>query len=71
MKVLENTVPGIGAKVIKTAVGTVTDVSEVGSSSTGRSGRVYNALETRVTIQFHDEKGHLYEINCSPMFKNF
>lgn len=57
--------------ITKKGVGTVTDVSEVGSSSTGRSGRVYNALETRVTIQFHDESGHLFEITCNPIFNTF
>jgi hypothetical protein len=57
--------------ITKKGVGTVTDVSEVGSSSTGRSGRVYNALETRVTIQFHDEKGHLLKITCNPIFNFF
>ena len=56
----------------KTAIGTVTDVKTSSSSSRSlRDGQSYTTGSTKVTIQFHDEKGHLYQVSCNPIFKNF
>lgn len=56
----------------KRALGTVTDVHTSTSSSRSlRDGQSYTTGSTKVTIQFHDEKGHLYQVSCNPIFKNF
>jgi hypothetical protein len=69
---LEIAIPGLrGTQRFKTAIGTVTYIGMGSSSRSGSSGNVYKTSEAKVTIQFHDEEGHLCEINCDPIFKKF
>jgi hypothetical protein len=63
---------GLGWGTVKKAIGTVSDVHTSSSSSRSlRDGQSYTTGSTTVTIQFHDEKGHLFDFSCHPIFKNF
>jgi hypothetical protein len=55
----------------KTALGMVADVRHKGRSNSTNGSFSTEGWATTVTIQFHDEKSHLFEITCHPVFKNF
>jgi hypothetical protein len=57
---------------MKKAIGTVTDVhTSTSSSKSLHTGNSYSTGSTTVKIQFHDEKGHLFEIICNPIINIF
>lgn len=64
--------PKLSNTVVKKAVGTVTNIYTSSTSSKSlQTGNSYSTSSKRVDIQFHDEKGRLYELSCNPIFKNF
>jgi hypothetical protein len=65
-------IPGISSLTLKKAVGTVTDIqTSTSSSRSQRTGNSYSTGSTTVKIQFRDEKDHIYEVSCYPIFNTF